>query len=179
MALRERRTGVHSLWFSLSSVFQNLFLSFLSPRCGNYKSKAFFFNVKCIYLKKCKINYKPVFAAACPCLLPKRVCPFPCSSSRAGEGPPSRGSDGGKDASAQELWGEEGLRLPRGPGLSRPRSRKAALEHRRGWGAGGPGTWEEQHGGHSWGALLPARLGWRLLPGLWRPTAASKDSPGA
>lgn len=35
---------------------------FFSPKSGNYKSKAFFFNVKCIYLKKkYKINYKSVF----------------------------------------------------------------------------------------------------------------------
>lgn len=55
------------LVFFVLQFFQNLFFSFLSPQCGNYKSKAFFFNVKCIYLKKYKINYKPVFATAFPC----------------------------------------------------------------------------------------------------------------
>lgn len=40
---------------------KKLLFSSLSPQCGNYKSKAFFFNVKCIYFKKYKINYKSVF----------------------------------------------------------------------------------------------------------------------
>lgn len=49
------------LFFFVLQFFKNLFFPSLSPQCGNYKSKAFFFNVKCIYLKKYKINYKSVF----------------------------------------------------------------------------------------------------------------------
>lgn len=76
----------------LSFSFSKIFFSSLSPHCGNYKSKAFFFNVKCIYLKKLQ-NKLPV----CLCLWPfpvlfspKRVWPFLCSSRQAAEKTPSK-----------------------------------------------------------------------------------------
>lgn len=78
------------LVFFVLQFFKIFFSSFLSPQCGNYKSKAFFFNVKCIYLKKYKINYKPVFAYGLSLsFYQSGVCPFPCSASRAGEKTPS------------------------------------------------------------------------------------------
>lgn len=43
--------GSLPLFFFVIQFFK-IFFSSLSPQCGNYKSKAFFFNVKCIYLKK-------------------------------------------------------------------------------------------------------------------------------
>lgn len=49
------------LFFFVLQFFKKPLFSSLSPQCGNYKSKAFFFNVKCIYFKKHKINYKSVF----------------------------------------------------------------------------------------------------------------------
>lgn len=71
--------------------FKNFFSS-LSPQCGNYKSKAFFFNVKCIYLKKIqnKLQVCLCLFMAFPCsLLPKCSGPFPCTSSQPVEKTPS------------------------------------------------------------------------------------------
>lgn len=107
------------LVFFVLQFFKIFFSSFLSPQCGNYKSKAFFFNVKCIYLKKYKINYKPVFAYGLSLsFYQSGSVPFLAALAVQERRRLPRGSrHGGKDTLPEKLSGETRGSVP---GLPRP-----------------------------------------------------------